>query len=75
MNNDWIWNISTTDFAWSGVLLAAAAVIAALIGIGRYLYRIRAEKRWLAALDNAYAKQEEAELTDSSQGALGGRFA
>jgi hypothetical protein len=75
MNNDWLLNMLTTDFAWSAFSLGTAAAVAAFFGIGRYLFRSRAEKRWLAALDNAYAKQEEAKLTDSSQGGLGGRLA
>src|SRR5438270_2648364 len=60
----WLWFASADDSEWKDVSLAAVLALAALVGITWYLSRVRAERRWRAALD-AYAKQEQAKRTNS----------
>jgi len=60
----WLWFVSATDSAWRAVSLAAVMALAALVGITWYLSRVRAGRRWRAALDT-YAKQEQAKRTNS----------
>ena len=60
----WLWFVSAADSAWRAVWLAAVLAFAALVGITWYLSRVRAERRWRAALD-AYAEQEQAKRTYS----------
>jgi hypothetical protein len=60
----WLLFVSAADSAWRVVSLAAALALAALVGITWYLSRLRAERRWRAALD-AYAKREEPKRTNS----------
>ena len=60
----WLCFVSAADSAWRAVSLAAVLALAALVGITWYLSRVRAERRWRAALD-AYAKQEQAKRTYS----------
>jgi hypothetical protein len=52
----WLWFISAGVSPWKADLLA---VVLALVGITWYLSRVRAKRRWRAALD-AYAGQEQA---------------
>jgi hypothetical protein len=59
----WLLFISAADSAWRAVSLAAVLVLAALVGITWYLSRVRAERRWRAALD-AYANREQAKVRD-----------
>jgi membrane protein YdbS with pleckstrin-like domain len=68
----WLWFVLATDSAWKAISLAAVLALAALVGITWYLSRVRAERRWRAALDayakhelDAYAKQEQANGTNS----------
>src|SRR5712675_2137853 len=61
----WLWFVSATDSAWGAVSLAAVLAVAALVGITWYLSRARFERRWRAAVDDAYAKQEQAKRTNS----------
>ena len=61
----WLWFVSADDSAWRSVSLAAVLALAALAGITWYLTRARFERRWQAALDDAYAKQEQAKRTNS----------
>jgi len=60
--------VSAADSARRAVSLAAVLAVAALVGITWYLSRVRAERRWRAALD-AYAEKEQrrrlAQLTAS----------
>jgi hypothetical protein len=60
----WLCFVSAADSAWRAVSLAAVLALVALVGITWYLSRVRAEKRWRAALDT-YAKQEQAKRTNS----------
>jgi hypothetical protein len=60
----WLWFVSAADSAWRAVSLAVVLALAALVGITWYLSRVRAERRWRAALD-AYALQEQAKSTNS----------
>ena len=60
----WLCFLWAADSAWRAVSLAAVLALAALCGITWYLSRVRAERRWRAALD-AYAKQEQAKRTYS----------
>jgi 4-amino-4-deoxy-L-arabinose transferase-like glycosyltransferase len=60
----WLWFLSAEDSPWRAVSLAAVLALAALVSITWYLSRVRAERRWRAALD-AYAKQEQAKRTHS----------
>jgi len=43
--------VSVADSAWRVVSLAAALALAALAGSAWYLSRVRAKRRWRAALD------------------------
>ena len=61
----WLLFVSAADSAWRAVSLAAVLALAALVGITSYLSRARFERRWRAALDDAYAKQEQAKRTNS----------
>jgi hypothetical protein len=61
----WLLFVSVADFPWKGVSLAAVLALAALVGITSYLCSARFERRWRAALDDAYAKQEQAKRTNS----------
>ena len=61
----WLWFVSAADSASKAVSLAAVLAVAALVGITWYLSRARFERRWRAALDDAYAKQEQAKRTHS----------
>ena len=54
----WLLFVSAIDSAWRAVSLAAVLALAALVGITWYLSRVRADRRWRAALD-VYAKQEQ----------------
>jgi hypothetical protein len=60
----WLWFASAADSAWRAVSLAVVLAVAALVGITWYLSRVRAERRWRAALD-VYAKKEQAKRTNS----------
>jgi hypothetical protein len=60
----WLWFVSAADSAWKAVSLVAVLALAALVGITWYLSRVRAERRWRAALD-AYAEKEQAKRTYS----------
>jgi len=60
----WLCFVWAEDSDWKAVLLAAVLALAAIAGITWYLSRVRADKRWRAALD-AYAKQEQAKRTYS----------
>jgi membrane protein YdbS with pleckstrin-like domain len=60
----WLCFVSAADSAWRTVSLAAVLALAALVGITWYLSRVRADRRWRAALD-VYAKQEQAKRTYS----------
>jgi hypothetical protein len=60
----WLWFVSAADSPWKAVSLAAVVALAALAGITWYLSRVRAERRWRAALD-AYAEKEQAKRTYS----------
>jgi hypothetical protein len=61
----WLWFVSAADSAWKAISLVAVLALAALVGIIWYLPRARFERRWRAALDDAYAKQEQAKRTYS----------
>ena len=61
----WLWFVAAPGTAGKAVSLAAVLALAALVGITWYLSRARAERRWRAALEDAYAKQEQAKRTDS----------
>jgi hypothetical protein len=65
----WLWFVSAADSAWTTVSLAAVLALAVLVGITWYLSRVRAERRWRAALD-AYPKQEQAKRSDTRQADL-----
>ena len=60
----WLLFVSAADSAWRAVSLAAVLALAALVAITWYLSRVRADRRWRAALD-VYAKQEQAKRTYS----------
>jgi hypothetical protein len=60
----WLWFVSVADSAWRAVSLAAVLVLAALVGITWYLSRVRADRRWRAAMDR-YAELEQAKRTYS----------
>jgi hypothetical protein len=60
----WLWFGAAADSASKAISLAAVLALAALVGITWYLSRVRADRRWRAALD-AYAKQEQAKRTNS----------
>ena len=60
----WLWFVSAADSDWRAASLTAVLALAALAGITWYLSRVRAERRWRAALD-VYAKQEQAKRTYS----------
>jgi hypothetical protein len=53
----WFWFLSADDTAGKAVPLIAILSFAAVVGIAWYLARVRADRRWRAALDH-YAQQE-----------------
>ncbi len=62
----WLWFVSAADDStWKGVSFVAVLALATLVGITWYLSRARFERRWRAALYDAYAKQEQARATNS----------
>ena len=63
----WLWFVSADRSAWKAISLVAVLALAALVIITRYLSRARFERRWRAALDQAYAKQELAKGTHSQR--------
>ncbi len=60
----WLCFFTAANSVWRAVSLAAILALAALIGLMWYLARVRAERRWWAALD-AYADKEQAKRTTS----------
>jgi 4-amino-4-deoxy-L-arabinose transferase-like glycosyltransferase len=60
----WLLFVSAAESAWRAVSLAAVLVLAVLVSITWYLARVRAERRWRAALDG-YAENEQAKRTNS----------
>ena len=60
----WLWFVLADSSAWKAVSLAVVLALAALVSITWYLSRVRADRRWRAALD-AYAEQEQAKRTYS----------
>jgi len=60
----WLLLVSAADSAWRTVSLAAVLALAALVSITWYLARVRAERRWRAALDG-YAEKEQAKRANS----------
>jgi len=58
----WLLFVSAADSARRAVSLAAVLAVAALVGITWYLSRVRADRRWRAALD-VYAEKEQAKRT------------
>jgi hypothetical protein len=52
----WFWFLSADDSAGKAVPLIAVLSFAAVVGIAWYLARVRADRRWRAALDR-YAEQ------------------
>jgi membrane protein YdbS with pleckstrin-like domain len=61
----WLWCVSAADSAWKAISFVAVLALAAFVGITWYLSRVRFERRWRAALEAAYAKQEQAKRTYS----------
>ena len=59
----WLLFVSAADSAWRAVSLAAVLAVAAFVGITWYLSRVRADRRWRAALD-VYAEKEQAKRTN-----------
>jgi hypothetical protein len=66
----WLWLFSADGPAWGAISLVAIQALAALVGVAWYLSRVRAETRWLAALDH-FAEQEEAQRRALSQAGSG----
>jgi hypothetical protein len=62
----WLPLFSADGPPWSAVSLVAVQALAALAGIAWYLPRVRAERRWRAALDH-FGEQELAKRRDHSQ--------
>jgi hypothetical protein len=60
----WLLFVSAADSARRAVSLAAVLAVAPLVGITWYLSRVRADRRWRAALD-VYAEKEQAKRTNS----------
>ena len=60
----WLCFVPVADSAWKAVSLIVVLALAALVGITWYVSRARFERRWRAALDDAYAKQEQAKRTN-----------
>jgi 4-amino-4-deoxy-L-arabinose transferase-like glycosyltransferase len=60
----WLLFVSAADSALRAVSLVAVLALAALVSITWYRARVRAEKRWRAALDG-YAEREQAKRTNS----------
>jgi MFS family permease len=58
----WLWFVSADNSAWKAVSLAAVLALAPIVVITWCLSRVRAERRWRAALD-AYAEKELATRT------------
>jgi hypothetical protein len=62
----WLLFVSAADDAtWKAISLVAVVALAGLVGITWYLSRARFERRWRAALYDAYAQQEQAKGTNS----------
>jgi hypothetical protein len=62
----WLWFVSAADDStWKAISLVVVLALAALVGITWYLSHARFERQWQAALDDAYAKQEQAKRTYS----------
>jgi hypothetical protein len=60
----WLLFVSAADYASRAISLAAVLAVAALVSITWHLARVRAERRWRAALDG-YAEKEQAKRTNS----------
>jgi hypothetical protein len=60
----WLAFVSAADSAWRAFAIAVVFAVAALVGMTWYQARVRAQRRWRAALD-VYAEMQQAKGTYS----------